>query len=535
MNESKTHLHPPVLLCLALAAAVLAVFWQVQGHEFIRYDDYEYVVENPHVRNGLTLQNVVWAFSTPYASNWHPLTFLSHMLDCELYGLNPAGHHLNSLLIHLLNTLLLFLILARATGALWRSAFVAALFGLHPLHVESVAWVAERKDVLSTFFWILTVHFYIRYTEGPGAVPYMISLLFFSLGLMSKPMLVTLPFVLLLMDYWPLERFRFKEPGEERGLSNGSEEKDAKIHVGPIRLLLEKTPFLMLAASSSVVTFLVQEKWGAVHSLIPLKTRIANALFSYVHYLIKALWPGDLAFFYPHPGNTLPMIQVLGAGILLAGLTLLALCNFRRIPYLIVGWFWYLGTLFPVIGLIQAGPQAMADRYTYMPLIGVFLIVTWGAYGIAERHIRLRPILLLSAAVCLSALSVSSWFQVRHWKDSRSLFEHALAVTASNFLAHNNLGNVLAREGRTEEAVRHFSEAIRIQPGNAAAHNNFGNALLDMGKHREALFHYREALRLRPDFREARLNLQRALERHPQQAGPSKTAGGDPDHERELP
>jgi tetratricopeptide (TPR) repeat protein len=515
MDSKKPHQHVVIILCLVLAAVNLALYGQLQDHEFIHYDDYEYVVENPHLRCGLTLRGITWALTTGYAGNWHPLTWLSHMLDCQLYGLNPKGHHLSSLLLHIINTLLLFLVLKRMTGALWRSAFAAALFAFHPLHVESVAWVSERKDVLSTLFWMMTLWAYVRYVERPAIGRYMLSLLFFFLGLTAKPMLVTLPFVLLLMDYWPLARFQFGTLKEGESLRAGGTPVDTHPWRIAGRLLWEKVPFLVLAASSSVVTFLVQREWGTMPSLIPLKIRAANALYSYALYMGKMIWPQNLAVFYPHPGNTLTLWQWGGAALLLASISLLAVMAARQIPYLIMGWLWYLGTLVPVIGFIQVGSQAMADRYTYVPLIGLFVIISWGVHRLAGKSPLLKGIVSVFAIFAMTGLFVSTMRQVSTWKDGKTLFEHALAVTSRNVLAHNNLGNALAREGKQEEAAYHFAEALRFSPHDATAHNNLGNALVELGRIEEAVAHYTEALRIRPDFKEARDNLLRALQKPP--------------------
>ena len=482
-----------LLLGLALTLSTLVVYWQVQGHAFVTLDDYQYVVENPHVRHGLTPQGIVWAFTTGYASNWHPLTWLSHMLDCTLYGLNPKGHHLNSLLLHLANTLLLFWVLRRMTAALWRSAFVAALFALHPLHVESVAWVAERKDLLSTLFWMMTVGAYARYVERPGLGRYLLTLLLFAFGLMAKPMLVTLPFVLLLLDYWPLGRR----------------------HLAPLRLIREKLPFFALTTISSIITFSVQKSWGAVISTLPLKDRIANALVSYVTYIGKTMWPVNLACFYPHPLDTLPRWQVGGSLLLLVGISIFVIRAGRRCPYLPVGWFWYLGTLVPVIGLVQVGAQAMADRYTYIPLIGLFLITAWTAAEVGSKRSRLR--MSLWVGMLLPFLAVGSWLQAQSWRTSVTLFEHALAVTRNNQIAHNNLGNILARQGRFKEASYHLSAAVRLNPNHATSQNNLGSLFMQQGRLQEAIAHLSKAVQIDPEMQEARFNLRIALQRMTQQ------------------
>jgi tetratricopeptide (TPR) repeat protein len=498
---------------LLLSFTVLATFWQVQNHNFIRLDDDEYVTENIHVHTGLSWDNITWAFTSTHAANWHPLTWLSHMLDCELFGLNPKGHHLTSVLFHLLNTLLLFLILKRMTGTLWRSGFVAALFALHPLHVESVAWVAERKDVLSTFFLFLTLLSYIWYVERPGLYRYLCIILFFTLGLMAKPMLVTLPFVLLLLDYWPLERFQLGQsdlshPGQIQPTINTK-----KLRTRALGLLLEKTPLFVLAAVSSLVTFLVQRSGGALGALeiYPFNIRIANALLSYLRYMTKMIWPQNLAVLYPHPGQSLPMWQAAGAGLMLFVISIVVIRAGRRYPYLPVGWLWYVGTLVPVIGLVQVGSQAMADRYTYVPLIGLFVMISWGVVDWlgSWRHAKLA--LTAAAASLLGALMVCTFLQVRHWENSLTLFEHTLRVTTNNSQIHNNLANVLTEKGMLQEAIPHYTKALEINPNHADAHTNLGVALANQGKLADAIKHYSAALRLKPNSPELHNNLGVAL------------------------
>ncbi|MGE5799469.1 MAG: glycosyltransferase family 39 protein, partial [Syntrophaceae bacterium] len=400
--------HWKILIPLVLALVTLAVFWQVRDHEFINLDDEQYVTQNPHVRAGLKAGGLAWAFTTTHASNWHPLTWLSHMLDSQLFGMNPAGHHLVNLLFHVANTLLLFLVLNRMTQALWQSAAVAFLFALHPLHVESVAMVAERKDVLSTFFLLLTLWAYFVYTRSPGIVRMIPVVAFFALGLLSKPMLVTLPFVLLLLDYWPLGRTAAPErtiphplptPGVE---SPGKKKKQKKKQTGesppapPVReepsaaaaipwaLVTEKIPLFVLTILSSIMTFHAQLTGGAMSSLddIPLLKRLGNALISYASYIVKTVFPQGLAVFYPYPAS-LPAWQVLGSAALIGAITFFAVRFRKRIPYALVGWLWYLGTLVPVIGIVQVGMQSMADRYTYVPHIGLFIAVVWGVGELA--------------------------------------------------------------------------------------------------------------------------------------------------------
>ena len=469
----------PLIISLLLIAAILLAYWQVKDFDFICFDDKPYVTENHHVQTGLTVKGFVWAFTTFHASNWHPLTWLSHMLDCELYGLNPMGHHWTSLQIHLTNTLLLFFILQYMTGALWRSAFVAALFALHPLHVESVAWVAERKDVLSTFFGLLTILSYCFYVKQPNKYKYLVIILFLSLGLMAKPMLVTLPFLLLLLDFWPLGRLRFATAS---------------------RLVLEKIPLFVPVVISSCLTFMAQQSSGAVKPLesFSLTVRVANAFVSYASYAVKAIWPHNLTVFYPHPGNALPMWQVFGAILLIGGASFLAIRSLKKYPYIAVGLFWYLGMLVPVIGLVQVGPQAMADRYTYIPMTGLFIIISWGFSDLSTKWHYRKIVLALFAVIILSALTVSTFFQLGYWRNSIALFEHAVNITENNYLAHNNLGAALLEKGKSDEAVLHIKEALRIEPGCKAALYNLGAALSAQGKLDEAVRHYNDVLKINP-------------------------------------
>jgi Flp pilus assembly protein TadD len=506
-------MHRTPLICLALVVAVFAVFWQVHTHDFVNFDDQEYVTDNPHVRAGLTVQGTAWAFTTFDAGNWHPLTWLSHMLDCQLFGLNPAGHHLASVVLHLANTLLLLLILHRMTGALWRSALVAALFAIHPLHVESVAWVAERKDVLSTLFWLLTIWAYLGYVKRPSPGRYLLVLFAFACGLMAKPMVVTLPFVLLLLDYWPLARM-------DRGLPHGGENLQPHAAGGSgerpvtlLRLLWEKVPLLALSAVSSVVTFIAQRSGGAVEILdvVPVESRLGNALVSYVKYIGKMLWPNHLAIFYPHPGDSPPWWQTAEAALLLTCITLLVVREARRRPHLITGWLWYVGTLVPVIGMVQVGGQAMADRYTYVPLIGLFVVVAWSLADLAKtwRYGRLASVVAVGAT--LSVLTICTWKQVRYWGNSLTLFEHALRVTTNNFVAENNLANALVSQNRLQEAIPHYARAIEIKPTHVEAYNNMGVLLASQGRFREASAYYLRALELKPDSAETHNNLGVAL------------------------
>jgi tetratricopeptide (TPR) repeat protein len=497
-----------VLIGLCLVLATAAVYWPVRHFNFVGYDDGEYVYGNPHVQPGLTFRGVVWAFTTDYARNWHPLTWLSHMLDCQLFGLDAGAHHLVSVLIHIASTLLLFLLLKRMTAAPWRSAFVAALFALHPLHVESVAWVAERKDVLSAFFWMLTLWAYVRYVEkfevqsSKFKIHYVLSLLFFTLGLMVKPMLVTLPFVLLLLDYWPLGRTGCAEAATGENTKTPSSQ-----------LLKEKLPFVALAAASCAATYWAQHAGGTMASLKSVSPgmRIANALLSYVSYLDKAVWPTGLAVFYPLR-TSLPAAAAVAAGIGLVGVTAAVIWKGRPMPWLVTGWFWYLGTLVPVIGLVQVGAQAMADRYTYVPLIGLLMMLCWSVPGVALEQRILKAITSGAAVAVLAACAMLSKIQVGYWKDTETLFRHALSVTRDNWLAHNNLGVALVQAGRVPEGIEHLEQALRINPDYDEGHYNLGLALAQTGRVQEAMEHWKQALRFNPDLAEAHYNLAVALE-----------------------
>lgn len=470
--------------------AILAVYWQTGNYDFVDFDDDVYIFRNPHVRAGLCSESIRWAFTATHAANWHPLTWLSHILDVEFYGLNPGQHHLTNVIFHIANTLLLFFVFRQMSGKIWQSAFVAGLFALHPLHVESVAWVSERKDVLSTFFWLLTMRSYLRFVREPKLMTYLPVLLFFILGLMSKPMLITLPFVLLLLDCWPLER-----------LSSG---RDKSL----LPIILEKIPLLAISGISLLVTFLAQKDWGAVGNseLYPFSLRISNALISYIRYIGKLFWPSDMAFFYPY-SRSLPGWETAGAGILLVSLSVVILRNLKQRPYLTVGWLWYLGTLVPVIGLVQLGGQSMADRYTYIPFIGLSVMAAWGIPEVTAKQRYGKISLASGSAVIFTMFMAISNLQTGYWQNSITLFEHALAVTKNNHVAHNNLGVVLHRQGKADEAIAHYSEALRIKPRDADAHNNLGLLLANQGKTDEAVAHYTEALRLDPGLASAYNNM----------------------------
>ena len=482
---------PRWAVALALAVVTLAVYAPVHGHRFVDYDDDEYVFRNPHVQAGLDAESVAWAFTTMEAANWHPLTWLSHMLDFQLFGLDPAGHHLTSLALHAANVVLLFLALASLTGRPWPSAFVAALFALHPLNVESVAWISERKNLLCTFFWMLTLGAYGRYARRPRPGWYAAVVAGTALALMSKPMAVTLPLVLLLLDFWPLGR-----------LSRAT----------AVRLCLEKLPLLVLAAIVSAVTFQAHLRGGTVVAMeaIPPRARLANAVVSYLAYVFKLAWPARLGVFYPHREGSVPAAQVVAAAFVLLAVTAAVLWAARRAPYLAVGWLWYLVTLLPVIGIVQVGTQAMADRYAYVPAIGLFLALAWAAADVAARAPAPRA-WALAAAVVLCALTVRTVRQVPVWRDSLSLFASTVAAVPDSWIAHYNLGNALAATGRPAEAEAQFRETVRLRPRFARAHNNLGDALDALGRHEEAAAAYAEAIRVNPQLAEAHNNLGTAL------------------------
>ncbi len=483
------------LICLGLTFVTFAAFEPVRHNDFVSYDDAMYVTENPGVNEGFSPESIRWAFTTTHASNWHPVTWLSHMADCELFGVDAFWHHFVNLLFHTANTLLLFLILRRTTAAVWRSAFVAALFAVHPLHVESVAWVAERKDVLSGLFWMLAMLAYIHYTERVGFLRMVLVCLVFGLGLMAKPMLVTLPFVLLLLDYWPSGRLQ---------------------KTNAYRLVGEKAGLFILSAASCAVTYLAQETTGATDMVgrLPLSVRVGNAFVSYVSYLCKLVYPRRLAVLYPHPGTSPAMWEVIGSAIVLAVITTGVICLARRgRRYAAVGWLWYLGTLVPVIGLVQVGRQAIADRYMYLPSIGLFIILVWGAAEVSVKLPCRKVVTATAAFVVLGGLIVRTRVQVGFWRNDLTLCNHALAVTENNSFMHHSLGNALRQAGRLEEAVAHYRRSLEIEPDYAQSHGNLANALYLLGRDEEAIEHYQRAVELKPDYVNARCNLALALSR----------------------
>jgi len=588
-----------IAICLALAAVTLATYWPVGLNDFLsQYDDQDYVTANSQVLRGLSWEGVFWAFRTGHAANWHPLTWLSHMLDVQLFGLNPAGHRFTNVFFHIANTVLIFLFLGRTTNATWRSALVAALFALHPLHVESVAWVAERKDVLSTFFGLLAIWAYAEYARksqvqsleskvqdtksvvrgpwsvvrGSWSIPhlpsvtlYLLSLALFALSLMSKPMLVTLPFLLLLLDYWPLGRLRLE--------TQGSRLKAL------LPFLMEKLPFFLLSALSSLVTLSVQQEAMSYARQLSFLTRAANAAISCARYLGKTLWPQDLAVFYPHPAQW-PVLAVAGSALLLAVVSSLALWRSRQSPYVLVGWFWFLGLLVPVLGLVQVGAQAMADRYTYLPLVGIFILLVWGGAECLTAWRLPAKAGITAAALALVLCAVLTRVQLRFWRNTETIFTHAIAVTRDNWVAHYNLallvlhryqeglrGSVenqvvnlestptgpgqsrppprdylaeviyhcqeairsrprfpdprvtlakaLTEKGRLDEARAQLEMAIRLEPKSADARQNLAEILHRQGRAADAITEYKEALKTRPDWEQVLNNLAWLLATHP--------------------
>ncbi len=483
---------------IVLVLVTLTIFWPVRNFEFIDLDDDVYVTQNSHVQSGLSWDSFIWSFRI-HSSEWHPLTWLSHMADDALYGLNPQGHHFTNLLFHSANTLILFLVLSRMFQNVWVSGLIAILFGIHPLRIESVAWVAERKDVLSAFFWILSIWAYLFYVERGGIRRYLIAFLLFAVGLMAKPMVVTLPLILLVLDYWPLGRIRFESfqrvPRPQTITMENQKDSVSTI----FHLLVEKIPFFILSLLLSFLTLFVARSGGAVKSIqsYPIGMRVSNALVSYAQYLGKMIWPHPLACFYPYPDN-IPLWQVAGAGLVVLGISIFAVRSARKHPYFLVGWLWYLITLVPVIGLVQAGDQALADRFTYLPLMGLFLMIVWGSTVFLKEWRHRKTILFASVCFVTVACAVVTRSQMKYWQNSLTLFEHAIEVTSNNYLAHNNLGAVLVDREKYEEAIPHFAEALRIKPNYADAHYNLANALARQGKVQEAIEHHQAALQITP-------------------------------------
>jgi protein O-mannosyl-transferase len=464
-------------ICIALAALTWLVFGQTLWHDFINYDDPRYVYENTKITDGLSISGIAWAFTHIHSMNWHPLTTISHMLDCQLYGLKAGWHHFTNILLHSIAAILLFIALQQMTGAFWRCAFVAAVFAIHPLRVESVAWIAERKDVLSGVFFMLTLLAYLYYVRSPRITRYLVVAFVLACGLMSKPMLVTLPFVLLLLDYWPLNRLK----GEVW------------------KRVFEKIPLIALSAGSSIATFLAQKGAVGWTEELPVFERINNAVVSYVLYIWQMLWPVNLAVFYPHPENRLALWEVTASFLTLICVTSVAIILRKQRPYLVTGWLWYLGMLVPVIGLVQVGWQGRADRYTYLPQIGLYIAITWAVADITGLWRYRRATLGAAALLTVLVLSCCAWVQTQYWRDSETLFKHALAVTTNNDVAENNLGIVYLRQGNVDEAISLLQAAVDLRSENSPAHENLAKALLQKGRVSEALIHYRKLLELQPD------------------------------------
>jgi Flp pilus assembly protein TadD len=498
---------------LLLIGLSLAVFSQTIRYNFVNFDDDRYVYNAPAIQAGLTLKGIVAAFTSQHARNWHPLTTLSHMLDCQLYGLNAGGHHATNILLHTVAALLLFRLLRQMTGALWKSAIVAALFAVHPLHVESVAWVSERKDVLSAVFFFLMLDAYVRYARAASIRRYVVVTALFMAGLMSKPMLVTAPIVLLGLDYWPLRRFDQIAPTRGRAKLRQSASRRRIIQ----RLFLEKIPLLILSAGAGIVTFALQKRAAGAITPLPFLWRAENAVMSYVIYAWKTLWPTRLAVFYPHPNDTLATWQVVLAIAFVLAITCATIVFRDERPYLFTGWFWYLVMLVPVIGFVQVGEQGHADRYTYLPSIGLFLIAVWAAGDVAAMgQVRLwRGMAITGSIVMVTALASAAFTQTSYWRNSETLWTHALAVTADNDVAHNNLGYLCVDRGELNKAMSHFEAASKIRSGKSDPHYNLGTAFVEMnlgdalarkGQPDEAMAHFEQAIKLQPDYAEAYYN-----------------------------
>jgi tetratricopeptide (TPR) repeat protein len=530
--------HSVTFIIIALTIFILTVYWQVQGHQFIDFDDQLYVTDNYGTQTGLTFKGIINTFTDVHTGHWHPLTMLSHMLDWQLFGDNAGGHHWTSVIIHIINTILLFLLFRNLTGAIWRSAFIAALFAIHPINVESVAWVAERKNVLSTFFWIATILLYVWYVKNPSWKRYLPVFVCFALGLMSKPMLVTLPFVLLLLDYWPLNRTMINIHKEnEPELINQILVKRAKIS----SLILEKVPLFILMAVSICLTYYAAQSVKTVSNLdiLPMTMRLSNAIVAYGLYIKKLFWPIDLAVFYPL--TYIPIWQVSIAAVLLMVVTFIACRYFRDYPYLPVGWFWYLGTLVPVIGIVQVGSQSMADRYAYVPFIGLFLIISWGIPQILSKINNSRIYSIIIFCFIVLTFTAATYRQVNLWKNTETLFEDALKNNPENYFAYSalaansmnkreydqalyyyymvlkikpkydeayiNAGIILIKTGKTLDAISCFKKAIQLNDRSVSAHYNLGTALMHNNYLDGAVFHLNKALEVKPDYIDALNNL----------------------------
>jgi len=480
-----------IIVYIVLAMVTLLFFWQVNKFDFVNFDDQLYVTENSVIQSGFTLEGIHWAFSSKYFGLWNPLVWLSFMFDYQLHGLHPGGYHVTNLILHILSTLLLFWLFHRMTGAIWKSAFVAAFFALHPLHVESVAWVAERKDVLSAFFWMLTLCLYVYFTEKPAVRRYLLVLFCFVLALLSKPMVVTLPLIMILLDYWPLNRF---------------ESQKGNLFLWQLK---EKSPFFILSAVLVIITLYTTKTpdLSAASDLkqLPLLARLANAPVSFVTYLEKTFWPHDLAVFYPFSGQ-LPIWQIFGATLLIIIISAAVVAMAKRLPYLFAGWVWYAITILPVIGIIQIGAFAMADRYHYLPSIGIAVMLAWGMPLLFKREDTRRKILFPAAMVFLIIMSVLTWKQCCYWENNNTLWNHALNVTKDNYMAHNNLASALLEKGEIQKAVYHYNKAISIN-NYSAAYYNLGVICYRLGQPQQAIDNFNQAIRLTPDYAAAYYNL----------------------------
>src|SRR5437773_905563 len=500
-----------IVVYLFLVATSLAVFGQTIRYDFVNFDDDLYVYNAPAIQAGLTVKGLALAFTSPHARNWHPLTTISHILDCQLYGLKAGGHHATNIVLHTIAVLLLFRVLRQMTGAVWKSATVAALFAVHPLHVESVTWVSERKDVLSAVFFFLMLDAYFRYTRAPSITRYLVVAVLFAAGLMSKPMLVSAPVILLLLDYWPLRRFEQLSSRKDRGkiAKSGDQWRLAR------DLFLEKVPLLVLSAGACVITFVLQKRATGAIPPLPFLWRVQNAVATYVIYVWKTLWPTRLAVFYPHPNDTIAIWEVVLAIGLLLAMTVAAIVFRRERPYLFTGWFWYVGMLVPVIGFVQVGEQGHADRYTYLPHIGLFLLAVWLAADLVAVHQARSRLAIATAVVIILALGWAAFIQTSYWRNSETLWTHAVDVTSDNDFAHNNLGYLCVDQGDLDKAIAHFEAALRIRSRKLDPHYNVGSAFVRMnladalarkGQPDEAMVHYEEAIRLQPNYADAYYN-----------------------------
>jgi protein O-mannosyl-transferase len=499
-----------IAIYLSLAVISLAVFSQNIRYDFVNFDDDLYVYDAPAIKAGLTIKGIASAFTSPHARNWHPLTTISHMLDCQLYGLKAGGHHATNMLLHTFAVLLLFRVLQQMTGALWKSSLVAALFAVHPLHVESVAWVSERKDVLSAVFFFLMLSAHARYARAPSTGRYLLVAALFAAGLMSKVMLVTAPVILLLLDYWPLRRTVRRKSEFKTRIRVVSDQSPAVS-----RLILEKIPLLVLSAGACVITFVVQKRAVGAIPPLPLPWRVENAVVSYLIYAWQTLWPTRLAAFYPHPNDTLPVWEAILSSGLLVAMTATAIVLRSKRPYLFTGWLWYLLMLAPVIGLVQVGEQGHADRYTYLPHVGLFLLTVWGVGDVIQAHRSTRRVAAVTAPVVIVALAATAFIQTSYWRNSETLWTHALAVTSDNDFAHNNLGYLCADSGQLDKAISHFEAAAMIRHDKTNKHYNVGSAFVEMnladalarkGQSDEAMVHYQQAITLEPNYADAYYN-----------------------------